>query len=291
MVKLFRVLCFGEVLWDNLPSGRRIGGAPLNVCYHLNQQGLSAAIISQVGDDKDGQELCAGMSAIGIPLDFVVSHASLATSTVEVQLQSDGQASYRIVENVAWDALRYRANAARAIAQSAAFVFGSLATRMPATRKTLLLYLPSARWVIFDMNLRAPYIDQTVVLELLSYCHTLKVNEEELYTLADWLALPAGDEKEILEVLWLKFPKLKEVLLTKGAEGASHFSQSSSIHVNGISVLVKDTIGSGDSFLATFIAQRIQGSSIKASLQRAVVVSAFVASQSGACPSYSPRDV
>mgnify|MGYP003411626974 CR=1 FL=1 len=291
MVKAIQVFCFGEILWDNLPTGRRMGGAPLNVCYHLNQQGIPAAIISQVGADDAGIALMAGMKKLAVPTDFVTVDPALLTSTVEVLLQEDGQASYTIVEDVAWDAIPFRKDVAEELAKAEAFVFGSLASRKGASRQSLLAYLPYARWAIFDMNLRAPFIEPDFIVQLIAACHTLKVNEEELYTLAEWLALPAGDEQEIIDTLWLRYPNLREVLLTKGAAGASYYSPSATVDVAGIAVQVKDTIGSGDSFLAAFIAQTLVGATTTVALQQAVFLSAFVASKEGACPSYSSSEI
>jgi len=290
MEKSYEVICFGEVLWDNLPQGRRIGGAPLNVCYHLNQNGIASAMISQIGIDQPGKDLRAGLKELGLDDEFIPGKAAYPTSVVEVHLQSQGQVSYEIVENVAWDFIEFHEDIAQIIQESSFFVFGSLASRSAQTRETLLRYLPYSPWPVFDVNLRQHYFSNELIISLIEQTKTLKVNEEEVLLIASWL----GFKEEYLEdypARFLhRFPLLQEIILTKGGAGAYYENRESSHSVCATKVSVKDTVGAGDSFLAAFLAKKINGSTLPDALSHASRISGFVASCAGACPVY-PRNL
>lgn len=280
------VLCFGEVLWDNLPEGRRVGGAPLNVCYHLNKQGVASQIVSQVGHDINGKELLAAVVELGVDVSYLDQSADHPTSTVEVHVGEEGKVSYEIVEHVAWDFIEYNTQVAKSIEQADAFVFGSLAARDTLSRETLLRYLSHAACPVFDINLRQPFYASEFILELLSKCKILKINDDELVLLAGWIDIDPAGEDAIIAQLFVLYPGIEEVILTKGAKGASYFDRNQKIDIAAVAIKVKDTVGSGDSFLAAFLASKIQGKSVKEALEKAVSLSAFVATHAGACPAY-----
>lgn len=281
-----QVICFGEVLWDKLPEGARLGGAPLNVCYHLGKNGINSKIISQVGSDSLGLQLIDEMRKLDIDFGFLRSTDLYPTSTVEVILKEQGEVAYEIVENVAWDHISYEQDIATAISQADAFVFGSLIARSSESRDTLLRYLQMAQWVVLDINLRRPFYSKSVVFELIEHCHALKINEDEIALLGQWLQIGEGDESHFLDAILTRFPKMSEIILTKGAEGARYYSRDFSYDISAFHISPQDTIGSGDSFLAAFLASRLTGGSVEASMQRAALLSAFVATQVGACPTY-----
>lgn len=283
---VLNVICFGEVLMDNFPEGRRIGGAPLNVCYHLNKNGIQSRIVSQVGNDAIGDELFSGIGDLGVDTEYIKKTDRFNTSTVEVHIDTGGKVSYEIVEPVAWDGLEYDSEAALAVEKSTAFVFGTLAARSKASRGTLFKYLDRANWSVFDVNIRPPFYSRELIWELMGKCQTLKVNDDELKILATWLSEVKLSMIEALDTILDRFPNIHEILLTMGAEGAVYRSRKQFISVPAKRVEVKDTVGSGDSFLAAFLAKKIQGATILVALEYAVEVSAYVATQQGACPDY-----
>lgn len=280
------VICFGEVLIDNFPDGKRIGGAPLNVCYHLNKNGIRSQMVSQVGEDNLGKELLNGIQKLDVDIRYIDKTNQYPTSTVEVHVDDRGHVSYDIVEPVAWDSLEYDSEVASAISTATAFVFGSLSARNKQTLDTLFKYLMHAKWSVFDVNLRPPFYTKELVLELMSECQTLKVNEEELEILAEWLGEEGDSRDEALDLLLDHYPNILEILLTMGAKGALYKSREEKICLPVKIVKVKDTVGSGDSFLAAFLVKKIQGFKVQEALEHAIRISAFVATQHGACPDY-----
>src|SRR5690554_4258755 len=282
-----RVVCYGEVLWDEMPDMRRVGGAPLNVCYHLNRNGVSSQIVSQVGEDADGQSLLESISSWQIDTGFVGQSPEYPTSRVEVQILEDGGAEYEIVEQVAWDYMEFQEAVAKQVDRSYALVFGSLVARSERSRATLYAYLERAPLAVYDVNLRPPFYDRELILGLIARCHILKVNNEELDLVADWIGISSQSEEAQLRGLLQEFPQLSEILLSKGSLGARYFSADEDISVPAPRVRIVDTIGSGDAFLAGFLSQRIQGRSTADAVRHAVLLSAYVATQSGACPDYT----
>lgn len=286
-----KVICFGEVLWDNFGTVRTIGGAPLNVCYHLSKANVDASIISQVGNDALGEGILDKIEQWGFFGAFCERTDKHPTSIVSVELLPGNEVRYDIKEQVAWDYIGYRKDVEKQIQDSDAFIYGTLAARAERSRETLLLYLRSAKWPILDLNLRPPYVEGQVLLPLIQAAHTLKLNSEELEFVCQ---LIKGDGRAIATgttLLFSHFPNLKEILLTKGAKGATHITPENQTDIEGVSVIVQDTVGSGDSFLAGFVAARLQGNSVARSMQMAVTLSAFVATRQGACPGYTLFDL
>lgn len=291
MVENIHVICFGEILWDNLIQGRQIGGAPFNVCYHLHKNGIPGSLISQVGRDTNGEALLEAAQALGVDTDFINMSADYPTSTVEVQLSDNGEVAYDIVENVAWDYIEFAPLIATAVKDAKAFVYGSLAARNAVSRDTLLAYLALAHWKIFDVNLREPFFHKEIILELAGYCNTLKINEDELYTISGWLGVANQTEQAVVDGLFKAYPHLSEIILTKGAEGACYFDRTSKVAINGLRVDSVSTVGCGDSFLAGFLAYRIRGKSVEEAMRHATALSAFVVTQAGACPAYREEQI
>jgi fructokinase len=279
------IVCFGEVLIDNLPHGRRLGGAPLNVCYHLNKSGFAAIMVSQVGDDDLGRELLERVLDLGVDPSFIDLTSQHPSSSVEVEIDQEGNTSYDIVGPVAWDALTYSETVAKLISRSAAFVFGSLVARSASSRETLFRYLDSARWPVFDVNLRPPFVEKELILDLIGRCKTLKVNEEELNSIACWLS-PDVEGPNALGRLFNRYPNLQEILLTRGAKGAVYKNRTEETSRQVEPIKVKDTVGAGDAFLAGFLARKFRGAAAGDALTYAIALGSYVATQSGACPEY-----
>jgi fructokinase len=280
------VICFGEILWDVLPDERKPGGAPMNVAYHLHKLGISSQVVSSIGNDRAGDELCAFLEQAGLSLDFIQVHNSYPTSEVLARIGENHEVSYEIVQPVAWDAISWHEGYKTAMAGTGAFVFGSLSSRDAVSRKTLEKMLDYAPYRIFDVNLRAPHYTQQVITGLLERCDMVKLNIAELLLIANWFEPVCKQEDQGVGVLFGRFA-LKEILITKGSSGASYYTRHLRYDYPAYPVRVADTIGSGDAFLAAFIAMKLRDEPLENVLDYAVAMGAFVTSQSGACPEYS----
>ena len=280
------VVCFGEILWDNLDTGKRLGGAPLNVCYHLNKLGVDGKIVAQIGADEDGRAILQELKHLKIDSSFCSITASKPTSTVEVLLGDNQDIRYEILEDVAWDYIESSPAIEELVDGASALVFGSLIARNTVSRKTLFRLVQRSTFNVFDVNLREPYFTKELILDLLKVTHLLKLNAEELNVISQWLG--AGQLESNRQVLHLQqhFPSIQEIILTLGAEGARYYAGEQRVTVEAKTVDIKDTVGSGDAFLAGFLAHKIKGSPIHRALQAGSSLSSFVASRQGACPEY-----
>ena len=284
------VVCFGEVLWDMLPGGKVAGGAPMNVAFHARNLGLDAFLVSRVGRDTLGEELLAFLHDKGIPSPFVQRDAQHPTSKVEVKLDKAGHASYEIVEPVAWDFIELEEQALSAVRKSKALVFGSLAARSATSRRTLLSLLEQAPMKVFDVNLRPPHYSRALLETLLAKADLVKMNEEELATISRWY----GDENEEAAQMKLLLEQfnLTGLLLTKGGDGAAfRGEQVPYITQPAFAVQVKDTVGSGDSFLAAFLSKYLKGQPVSEALRFAAATGALVATRIGGTPELAEGDV
>lgn len=286
-----KVVCFGEILWDNLIEGRRLGGAPLNVCYHLMKMGISSTIITQVGNDQNGKQILAELDLLQIDKTYCHTSIELPTSTVEVHLSGNGNINYEIVENVAWDEISITPEIESLVKESNAFVFGSLITRSDVSRKSLYRLIENSRYRVFDVNLRTPYYDKSIICSLLEKTNLLKLNDEELIIISKWLGVTNNEDLLQMENIQDNYPNIEGIILTKGAEGAIYYAKGIQSSVKALKVNVKDTVGSGDSFLAAFLSAKLKGLSIEYALQSASLLSGFIASQPGACPGYKLSDL
>ena len=185
-----KISSFGEVLWDDFPSGKVLGGAPLNILIRLGGLGAECSIISRKGNDEDGERLLSLIEAKNVAVDLIQTDDEHATSLVKVILQPDGSASYDIVYPCAWDKITVTEEALLRVAESDAFVFGSLSTRDPVSRATLSELLPAARFRVFDVNLRKPHYDTERVRGLMKQADLVKLNDDELYELAEAFGSP-----------------------------------------------------------------------------------------------------
>lgn len=278
-------VCYGEVLWDILDGKPQLGGAPLNVCYHLSKLGLASTIISQVGYDQAGKNLLSEMENLGVSGKHCSVSSEYPTSTVIVHTKED-KVTYEITANVAWDHITVDPALLPIIAGADVFIYGSLAARNVTTRDTLFTYLAHAKWKVFDINLRANHYSRQLILDLLTKCQTLKVNDEELALLGDWLDGVAAQQEAIIAALFTQFSNIEEIILTSGATGATYYGGGEKITAPGIKVDVVDTVGCGDALLAAFVAQKLAGKSIQECLVHAVNLSAFIATKRGGCPDY-----
>ncbi|HPN69311.1 MAG TPA: carbohydrate kinase [Saprospiraceae bacterium] len=276
------VVCFGEVLWDMLPTGKMPGGAPMNVAIHLRNFGNTVSLISKVGTDDLGKELLEYLISKDMDIRYIQVGQTHLTGVVKVNLDNAQNVSYKIIAPVAWDYIGFDLDAQEIVAESAAFVFGSLAARSEQTFETLKAYLKVAKNKILDINLRYPNYDKPVLEFLLQNTDLLKINEEELVILSDYF-LQSNDLENQVKELSQKY-EIPTICVTLGANGAVLFQNNQFYDFGGFRVDVVDTIGSGDSFLAMLISHQLSQKSIQETLENACAVGALVAQTSGATP-------
>lgn len=283
------IVCFGEVLWDLLPTGKIAGGAPMNVAVHANQLGLNTTIISAVGDDELGEGITSFLSSRGLSVENVQKN-EYQTGIVEVTLDAKGSPSYEIIEPVAWDFIRFTETAKIAIKEANALVFGSLALRNEVSKNTLLELQVEAKLKVLDINLRKPFYTPELVDELFKVADIVKVNDEELEMICAWYG-QSGNETDNAKFLKERY-QLKGIIVTRGGNGAFFVDEDNEMAEHqGFRVTVSDTIGSGDSFLASFITKWLNGETPAEALKFACAVGAFVATQKGATPIISDEDI
>jgi fructokinase len=285
--RTFRCLGLGEVLWDLLPGGKQLGGAPANFAYHAHALGAQSWVISRVGADASGQEILERLRQLGLETDGVSVDPVAPTGTVSVALDEQGHASYTIHEQVAWDFLEITAPIQNAVAQADAICFGSLAQRHPVARSTIRRILetaPAGALRIFDINLRQHFHSPALVEESLRLTNVLKLNEHELPQVAQWLNLP-GSATEQLKQLAARY-SLKAVALTQGSQGSMLWAHGTIVQRPAAQIQVVDTVGAGDSYTAALAIGLLAGHALERILERAHQVAEYVCSQPGATPPY-----
>ncbi|GAC1313484.1 MAG: carbohydrate kinase [Mucilaginibacter sp.] len=278
-------ICYGEILWDVLPDGPQPGGAPLNVAYHLNKLGVKAGIISRIGNDVQGGRLKRLLDGWKIKQDMLQIDMQHPTSEVIAKMNNENEVSYEIVFPVAWDFIRYSKRIAEQIIPSTYFVYGSLASRNDISRDTLHEFLGSDAVKVFDINLRPPFVNRDILEMLLSKADIVKFNQAELETAQLLFGGPLGNELAQIKFIQKHF-NIREIIVTKGEFGASYYKEDRTFNAWGSEVKVKDTIGSGDAFLAAFIANHYLKNDPQTIIKNSVAMGAFVATKKGGCPSY-----
>jgi fructokinase len=280
-----KILAVGEVLWDLLPSGKQLGGAPANFTYHCRSLGADARLVTRVGDDELGREVLDRFRLLGLPTEPVQVDPALPTGTVAVTLALDGQPRFEIREDVAWDRIAADDPALASAAGADAICFGSLAQRSGSARGAIRTLVAAARpgaIRLFDVNLRPPYIDRGVIEESLTLANALKLNDQELPELAAMFGLPAGVRESMSELAG-RFG-LSLMALTRGAGGGLLLADGAWSDLPGRPVAVCDTIGAGDSFTAALVVGRLSGLPLDEINRHANEVAAFVCSRPGGTP-------
>jgi fructokinase len=278
------VVSIGEILWDVFPEGKKAGGSSMNVALNLHKQGINSEFVSAIGDDENGKELIEFLASNDFPNHFI-QVSVLPTSTVQVKLDEQQEATYTIVEPVAWDEIELTDQLIHAVKNADALVYCSLTCRNETSRSTILNLLKHAKLKVFDINLREPFYTITTLKQLLAAADILKVNEHELVYLKNELNLTGNTDEPLLKQLSLLF-NIQIICLTVGEKGAYVLHENFLHHHKGYAVKVADTVGAGDSFLATFVASYLNGYPMDTILDRACKVGSFVASQVGANPPY-----
>ncbi|MFC3873067.1 carbohydrate kinase family protein [Neisseria musculi] len=285
-----KVTSFGEVLWDDFPSGKVLGGAPLNVLVRLCSLGADTAMISSRGDDADGEELLRQIESKNVNTDLLQVCKDQATSLVKVHLDACGSASYEIVYPCAWDRIQVEEAALQRVAESDVFIYGSLSTRDEVSRNTLARLAEKAKFKIFDVNLRPPHYDTGRLLEMMKKADLIKLNDDELYELSKTY----GSKHNSIEQNILFLAKLSgtpRICVTLGSHGAIYFENGEFFRHCGYRVKVADTVGSGDSFLAGFTYKLLDNAPPQEAVSFACALGALVASYHGATPEISLEEI
>ena len=284
-----QVVCFGEILWDILPGGALPGGAPMNVAYHLKKLGLEPAMITRIGLDDWGKKLVKLMEKNNISADFFQLDDILETGKVNATINQNNEVIYEILKPVAWDNIQWEDKLETLVCDADYFVFGSLATRSETTHNTLFKLLEIAPWKVLDINLRAPHYNRAIIEQLLYKINLLKLNQAELELITGRFTKYQSD-KDRIQVLQDKF-SIPNIVVTKGEKG-SLFNCNGKIYSHpGYSIVVADTIGSGDSFLAALLAKLSAGDTPEEALSFACAMGALIAGYSGACPDYKIEEI
>ncbi|MBW3128672.1 carbohydrate kinase family protein [Hymenobacter profundi] len=285
------VVCFGEVLWDILPTGQQPGGAPFNVAVHLSQLGQPVELISRVGDDELGRELLAFIESKHLNTTYVQQGHTHLTGVVKANVDDANEVVYKIVQPVAWDYIQYEATLADVVAEADMLVYGSLVARQTNSRETLYRLLESARFRVFDVNLRPPHYTREVTKYLLSKANLVKMNHHELTEVMEWLGQgPVQDKEAAMQWLAQRY-QLQGVCVTCGADGALLYTGGQLYRAPGLPVQVRDTIGSGDAFLAALLKGWLAGDKPETMLRFACAAGALVATHQGATPAITAADV
>jgi len=280
------VVGMGEALWDVLPEGKKIGGAPANFAYHVSQFGLPSCVVSAIGDDALGREIVENFTSKG--LNHLMPVVPYPTGTVQVTIDQAGIPQYEIKENVAWDNIPYTAHLEALAGRTRAVCFGSLAQRNVVSRNTINRFLDAMpqtddTLVVFDVNLRQGFYNKEILCNSMSRCNVLKINDEELVTVSRMFGYPGIDLQDKCWILLGKY-NLRMLILTCGINGSYVFTPGNvSFHATPV-VEVADTVGAGDSFTAAFIASILKGRTVAEAHDLAVRTSAFVCTRKGAMP-------
>lgn len=280
------VVGMGEALWDVLPEGKKIGGAPANFAYHVSQFGLPSCVVSAVGDDALGKEIIDNFTSKG--LNQLIAEVPYPTGTVQVEIDPAGVPQYEIKENVAWDNIPYTAHLEMLAEKTKAVCFGSLAQRNVVSRNTINRFLDAMpqnedTLVVFDVNLRQGFYNKEILCNSMKRCNILKINDEELVTVSRMFGYPGIDLQDKCWILLGKY-NLKMLILTCGINGSYVFTPGNVSFQPTPKVEVADTVGAGDSFTAAFIASILKGKSVQEAHSTAVQTSAFVCTKKGAMP-------
>ena len=278
------IVGLGEALWDVLPDGKKLGGAPANFAYHAAQFGLDTIAISALGEDKLAEETIDALKEHN--LNYLMPRVPYPTGTVQVTLTGDGIPTYDIKENVAWDNIPLTDEMLEIAKNARAVCFGSLAQRNVVSRENIHKFLdatPDDCVKIFDINLRQQFYSKEVIKESLKRCNILKINDEELVLIGRMFGYPGLD---IENKCWLILGKynLDMLVLTCGTNGSYVFTPGQMSFQETPKVEVADTVGAGDSFTGSFVGSILNGKPVPEAHKTAVQVSAFVCTQNGAMP-------
>jgi fructokinase len=280
------IVGLGELLWDLLPAGKQLGGAPANFAYITSLLGDEGIPVSRLGHDELGEEAILRLRELGLPTAFIQEDAEHSTGTVQVDVDAAGQPRFDISESVAWDFLEWTPQWQRLAQQADAVCFGSLAQRSERSRATIRKFVLASQLNavrVFDVNLRQNFYTAQILAESMKLATIVKVNHEELPKIMRLFELEHHREEESARRL-LSLHDLKLVCLTRGNNGSLLVSHEGCNEHSGFKVRVADTVGAGDAFTAALVHGYLRGTPLSQINEEANRVGAWVASQSGATP-------
>ena len=279
----------GELLWDCLPSGKQLGGAPCNFAYHAMQAGCESFVISAIGNDESGAEIKKVVKKLNLSTQYIQEN-EYPTSTVTVALDENGHPDYTIHENVAWDHIRWDNKMQELAAKMDAVCFGSLAQRNRESQESIQSFISSLKrdcLKVFDINLRQNYYSNKTIVDSIMMSDMLKLNDDELPILANYLVLNGSAENQIEKLIELF--NLKYIIYTMGSKGSIIKSENETSYAEVPNINVADTVGAGDAFTAIFIAGILQGIPLKEVHKKATEIAAYVCTQKGATPKFKHK--
>ncbi|UCC21954.1 MAG: carbohydrate kinase [Planctomycetota bacterium] len=282
----FIMVGLGEILWDMLPEGKQLGGAPANFAYHAQALGGQGVVVSCIGDDDLGKEILGCLDEMKLDSKYVAVDGGHPTGTVTIRLDENGKPDYIIHENVAWDFIPSSSALLSLAGETDAVCFGSLCQRSEVSQKTVRSFLTATRpdcIRLFDINIRQSYYNEDVVRTMLKLSNVLKLNDEELVIVAGLLGIKGSDTNVLSELT--KRYELSLIALTKGPEGSRLYTGSRDCECEAAPIdKIADTVGAGDAFSAAIAIGWLRGDDLDRINAKASRVASFVCSQSGATP-------
>ncbi len=283
------IVCLGEILWDSLPAGLFLGGAPFNVAHDLHRLGNRVRVVSRIGRDFLGEEVLRRLRRVGISTELIQLDDKLPTGFIEVVIDEEGNPIYRIKEPVAWDSIEVEDELLQTVKNAGMIVFGTLACRNKTSRETIHTLTKIADMKVYDVNLRPGASSKEIVEDLLNAADIVKVNSLELDALRKWFGLPS-DERDAVGKLAEKF-SCNMVCVSRGANGGSMWHNGRWVHHPGFRVSIENSVGAGDAFVAGLLTSFVQGKSDEEMIETANLLGAYVVTQTGATPEFTLRDL
>ena len=289
-MKDLTAVCYGEVLWDVFPTHRKIGGAPLNVASRLQSFGINTTMISKVGNDPEGDTLIDYLKSNSVAVDCIQTDLQFPTGEVKVTLDEQGTASYNIEYPAAWDKIELTSVLKDRVSDGDVFVFGSLSCRDGVSKDTLIELIKGSKFSVLDANLRAPYYNKELLLELMNNADLIKLNDEEIVEICNFNNLSYSNLEDQIKAI-SDLTNTRKICVTLGAKGAILYDKDTFYYNTGIKVKVADTVGAGDSFLASLINNLLNQVPPQKALNIACAVGSLVASKDGANPKISEQEI
>lgn len=284
--KNLKAVAYGEVLWDIFGNEKKIGGAPLNVALRMKTLGCEVGIISCVGKDENGKTIINHIKNLGLETDAIIKSENFQTGLVNVTLNERGSASYEIAYPSAWDKITLNNIAKNLVSEADVLIYGSLVCRDQISRQSLEELLAMKVYKVFDVNLRKPHYNYKILEQLMHSANFIKFNDEELLEIASAMNSPFESLEENMNFI-AKKTNVTAMCVTRGKHGAILMWEGQLYKNEGYPVIVSDTVGAGDSFLATLITSLLMDKAPQAAIDFACAIGALVAEAPGANPEIS----
>lgn len=288
--KKLKAIAYGEVLWDIFTSEKKIGGAPLNVALRMKSLGCDVAMISCVGNDEDGKVILETVKDLGLETTSIIISEDFPTGLVNVTLDKAGSATYEIKYPSAWDKIILNNEARKLTADADVLIYGSLVCRDEVSRNSLEELLKTNTYKVFDVNLRKPHYTYEILERLMKSANFVKFNDEEILEIASALNFPHTDLKENMNFI-SSLTDVKGICVTRGKHGALLLWEGTFYENSGYPIVVADTVGAGDSFLATLVTSLLTDKKPQQALDFACAMGALVAGSPGANPKISLSEI